>query len=109
MSGTNGYPVTHAKVVQALAMLEAAGPGGVLSSELCAALGGNIHEWKRTRIALDLSGLAVGTGAGQHARWTIKRRGEVVESLPVRRTGGVVKLPPAPNWVFSPSAHRGPA
>ena len=101
MSGTNGYPVTHPKVVQALAMLEAAGPGGVLSSELCEALGGNAHEWKRTRIALDLSGLAVGTGAAQHARWTIKRRGEVVESLPVRRTGGVVKLPAAPFSVFS--------
>ena len=102
MSGTTGYPVTHPHVVQALAMLEAAGPAGVLSSELCEALGGNVHEWKRTRIALDLSGLAVGTGAGQHARWTIKRAGQAVESLPVRRTGGVVKLPAAPNWVFSP-------
>jgi hypothetical protein len=85
-------------------MLEAAGPAVVLSSELCEALGGNAHEWKRTRIALGLSGLAVGTGAGQHARWTIKRAGQAVESLPVRRTGGVVKLPAAPVSVFNLAA-----
>lgn len=104
MSGTREFPVTHPKVVQALQMLEAAGPRGVLSADLREALGGSTHEWTRARTALSLSGLAVGTGAGQHARWTISRRGEVIECLPVRRSGGVVTLPAAPVSVFNLAA-----
>lgn len=106
---TKTYAVEHPNVIAAFEMLEEAGQAGLLSSELRDRLGGNKFVWQRVRNTISASGVAVLVGSGSCARWTIAKPGMVLESLPVRRSGGVVKVPTSPNWVFSPSSHRGAA
>lgn len=103
---TKTYAVEHPNVIAAFEMLEEAGTAGLLSSELQANLGGKKSVWQRVRNTLSGSGVMVLSGSGETARWRIAKPGMILESLPVRRSGGVVKVPTAPNWVFSPASHR---
>ena len=103
---TKTYAVEHPNVIKAFEMLEEAGQAGMLSSELRDRLGGNKFVWQRVRNTISASGVAVLVGSGNCARWTIAKTGVVLESLPVRRSGATVKIPPKPYSVFAFASWR---
>jgi hypothetical protein len=100
------YAVEHPNIIKAFEMLEEAGQAGLLSSELQANLGGKKSVWQRVRNTLSGSGVMLLSGSGETARWRIAKPGVVLESLPVRRSGATVKIPPKPYSVFAFASWR---